>query len=298
MIWKLISGCLILGIASCWLCNQKKKDQKMTNMNEGKGVQLEIVDNVSNELWKLHPTLHFMRGELMSMAKSTGDYAPGLGTTLNDSAMQADAQLFWDDFETEYMMYSPSEALLKQLDSVLRSKVLNAGSGLITLPTFRMLMIGGNWCSDTRMGLPRLCKVLDQLMLTSEGNVVISKTELEVSSVRLVLDYLRVDRDKNFIESEKAHKYVLHGGLSNVMEGSTGGINLKQEKAGRVPEVVLSQKFVSKNSAEVLVDQVDDSWVFMGSIVETPMKSWEADILKLFIETVDASFYQDIQFKK
>ena len=52
----------------------------------------------------------------------------------------------------------------------------------------------------------------------SEGNVVISKTELEVSSVRLVLDYLRVDRDKKFIESDKAQKYVLHGGLSNVME--------------------------------------------------------------------------------
>ena len=234
----------------------------------------------------------------MAMAKATGDYSASSGSMVDDSAMRADAQLFWDDFETEYMMYSPSEALLKQLDSVLRSKVLNAGSGLITLPTFRMLMIGGNWCSDTRMGLPRLCKVLDQLMLTSEGNVVISKTELEVSSVRLVLDYLRVDRDKKFIESDKAHKYVLHGGLSNIMDGSTGGINLKQEKAGRVPEGVFSQKFVSRNSAEVLVDQVDDSWVFMGSILETPIKSWEADFLKLFVETVDASFYQDLQFKK
>jgi len=275
-----------------------KHKKANTEMTVNKGIQVEIVDNVSNELWKLHPTLHFMRGELMAMAKATGDYSASSGSMVDDSAMRADAQLFWDDFETEYMMYSPSEALLKQLDSVLRSKVLNAGSGLITLPTFRMLMIGGNWCSDTRVGLPRLCKVLDQLMLTSEGNVVISKTELEVSSVRLVLDYLRVDRDKKFIESDKAHKYVLHGGLSNVMDGSTGGINLKQEKAGRVPEVVFSQKFVSRNSAEVLVDQVDDSWVFMGSILETPIKSWEADFLKLFVETVDASFYQDLQFKK
>lgn len=275
-----------------------KHKKANTEMTVNKGIQLEIVDNVSNELWKLHPTLHFMRGELMAMAKATGDYSASSGSMVDDSAMRADAQLFWDDFETEYMMYSPSEALLKQLDSVLRSKVLNAGSGLITLPTFRMLMIGGNWCSDTRMGLPRLCKVLDQLMLTSEGNVVISKTELEVSSVRLVLDYLRVDRDKKFIESDKAHKYVLHGGLSNIMDGSTGGINLKQEKAGRVPEGVFSQKFVSRNSAEVLVDQVDDSWVFMGSILETPIKSWEADFLKLFVETVDASFYQDLQFKK
>lgn len=275
-----------------------KHKKANTEMTVNKGIQVEIVDNVSNELWKLHPTLHFMRGELMAMAKAKGDYSASSGSMVDDSAMRADAQLFWDDFETEYMMYSPSEALLKQLDSVLRSKVLNAGSGLITLPTFRMLMIGGNWCSDTRMGLPRLCKVLDQLMLTSEGNVVISKTELEVSSVRLILDYLRVDRDKKFIESDKAHKYVLHGGLSNIMDGSTGGINLKQEKAGRVPEVVFSQKFVSRNSAEVLVDQVDDSWVFMGSILETPIKSWEADFLKLFVETVDASFYQDLQFKK
>lgn len=275
-----------------------KHKKANTEMTVNKGIQVEIIDNVSNELWKLHPTLHFMRGELMAMAKATGDYSASSGSMVDDSAMRADAQLFWDDFETEYMMYSPSEALLKQLDSVLRSKVLNAGSGLITLPTFRMLMIGGNWCSDTRMGLPRLCKVLDQLMLTSEGNVVISKTELEVSSVRLILDYLRVDHDKKFIESDKAHKYVLHGGLSNIMDGSTGGINLKQEKAGRVPEVVFSQKFVSRNTAEVLVDQVDDSWVFMGSILETPIKSWEADFLKLFVETVDASFYQDLQFKK
>lgn len=275
-----------------------KHKKANTEMTVNKGIQVEIVDNVSNELWKLHPTLHFMRGELMAMAKATGDYSASSGSMVDDSAMRADAQLFWDDFETEYMMYSPSEALLKQLDSVLRSKVLNAGSGLITLPTFRMLMIGGNWCSDTRMGLPRLCKVLDQLMLTSEGNVVISKTELEVSSVRLVLDYLRVDRNKKFIESDKAHKYVLHGGLSNIMDGSTGGINLKQEKAGRVPEGVFSQKFVSRNSAEVLVDQVDDSWVFMGSILEMPIKSWEADFLKLFVEAVDASFYQDLQFKK
>ena len=275
-----------------------KHKKANTEMTVNKGIQVEIVDNVSNELWKLHPTLHFMRGELMAMAKATGDYSASSGSMVDDSAMRADAQLFWDDFETEYMMYSPSEALLKQLDSVLRSKVLNAGSGLITLPTFRMLMIGGTWCSDTRMGLPRLCKVLDQLMLTSEGNVVISKTELEVSSVRLVLDYLRVDRNKKFIESDKAHKYVLHGGLSNIMDGSTGGINLKQEKAGRVPEGVFSQKFVSRNSAEVLVDQVDDSWVFMGSILEMPIKSWEADFLKLFVEAVDASFYQDLQFKK
>lgn len=267
-------------------------------MTVNKGIQVEIVDNVSNELWKLHPTLHFMRGELMVMAKATGEYSASSGSMLDDSAMQADAQLFWDDFETEYMMYSPSEALLKQIDSVLRSKVSNAGSGLITLPTFRLLLVGGNWCSDTRMGLPRLCKVLDQLMLISEGNVVISKTQLEVSSIRLIFDYLRVDRDKKFIESDKAHKYVLHGGLSNVMDGSTGGINLKLEKGGRVPEVVFSQKFVSKNSAEVLVDQVDDSWVFTGSIIETPMKSWEADMLKLFTETVDASFYRDIQIEK
>ena len=282
MIWKWFLGCLLLGIASCGLCHQKKKDQKMTNMNNSRGVTLEIVDNVSNELWKLHPTLHFMRGELMAMAGLAGDYASSHGSTANDSQMRADAQLFCNDFETEYMMYSPSQAVLKQMDSVLRSKVLNAGSGLITLPTFRMLMIVGNWCSDTRMGVPRLCKVLDQLMLTSEGNVVVSKNELEVSGVRLIFDCLRVDRDKKFIDYHKAHKYILHGGLSNVMDGSTGGINLKEEKAGLVPEVLFSRQIPSNNNVEVLVDEAEEGWVFMGSILEMPQKSWEADLLSQF----------------
>jgi hypothetical protein len=298
MIWKWFLGCLILGISSCGICTQKKKDQKDLNMTENKGIQVDIVDNVSNELWKLHPTLHYMRGELNSMSKMTGEYAHRTGSAVKDSAMVADAQLFWNDFETEYMMYTPSETLLKQLDSVLRSKVLNAGSGLITLPTFRLLMVGGNWCSDTRMGLPRLCKVLDQLMLISEGNVVISKNELEVSNIRLVLDYLRVDRDKNFIESQKARQYLLHGGLSNVKDGGTGGINLNLEKAGRVPEVLFSQKLLSNKSAEVLVDQAEDSWIFMGSIIEMPMKSWEADMLKFFAESVDATLLIDPQIKK
>jgi hypothetical protein len=288
-----MSGCLILAVASCGLCKPKNTNQKNVTMNEGKGIQVEIVDNVSNELWKLHPSLHFMRGELMSMAKATGEYSGP-----SDSAMMADARLFLDDFETEYMMYTPSEALLKQMDSVLRSKVLNAGSGLITLPTFRLLLIGGNWCSDTRMGLPRMCKVLDQLMLISEGNIVISKNELEVSSIRLVFDYLRVDRDKKFIELDKAHKYILHGGLSNVMDGSAGGINLKQEKGGRVPEVIISQKVVSNNNVEVLIDQAEDNWFFLGSIIETPMKSWEEDFLHFFDKTLNASFYQDIKLNK
>lgn len=254
----------------------------MTNTNNSKGVTLEIVDNVSNKLWKLHPTLHFMRGELMAMARLAGDYASSHGSTANDSQMRADAQLFYNNFETEYMMYSPSQAVLKQMDSVLRSKVLNAGSGLITLPTFRMLMIVGNWCSDTRMGLPRLCKVLDQLMLTSEGNVVVSKNELEVSGVRLIFDCLRVDRDKKFIDYQKAHKYILQGGLSNVMDGSTGGINLKEEKAGLVPEVLFSRQIASKNNVEVLVDQAEEGWVFMGSILEMPQKSWESDLVSQF----------------
>jgi hypothetical protein len=281
MIWKWFLGCLILGISSCGVCQHKKKENEL-KATENKGTQISIVDNASSELWKLHPTLHYMRGELMSMAQRDAEYAHGSGSETTDSTMKADAQLFWNDFETEYMMYTPSETVLKQLDSLLRSKVQNVGSSLITLPTFRLIMIGGNWCSDTRMGLPRLCKVLDQLMLISEGNVVISRNELEVSQMRLKLDYLRVDRDKNFIESQKAHQYILHGGLSQVMDGSTGGIQVKQEKAGRVPEVILSQKFASKNQAEVLLDPAEESWAFLGSVIEMPMKSWEADLLKFF----------------
>jgi hypothetical protein len=107
MIWKLISGCLILGIASCGLCNQKKKEQKMTNMNEGKGIQLEIVDNVSSELWKLHPTLHFMRGELMAMAKASGDYSAGSGLVVSDSAIRFWRRLVSGKYQRRPVSFGP-----------------------------------------------------------------------------------------------------------------------------------------------------------------------------------------------
>ena len=264
MIWKWFLGCLLLGIASCGLCNQKKKDQKMTNMNNSKGVTLEIVDNVSNELWQLHPTLHFMRGELMAMARLAGDYASSDGSTANDSEMRADAQLFWDEMETEYMSYEPSELVVAEIDSALRLMK----SDMVGMPCrIDLLMIGGNWCSDTRMGLPRLCKVLDVLMASTEGNVVRNREELECAGVLIRLDYRRVNREKKLIDGAFAGD-VFFGGKSVVI--------------GRVPELAVA-KLPKKSGVQGSGADVDFAAesVYVGSILEMPQVSWEADLLAL-----------------
>jgi hypothetical protein len=129
-------------------------------------------------------------------------------------------------------------------------------------------MIGGNWCSDTRMGLPRLCKVLDVLMLSTEGNVVRNREELEYAGVLIRLDYRRVNRDKKLIDGALAGD-VFFGQKSVVI--------------GRVPEVCVAHnwRFAQAMGGNPDVDFATETQ-YAGSIVEMPQASWEADLLALF----------------
>ena len=259
MIQRLAWAIAILTLGGCGVLGGNKKDMKDNQVinSHGGGVAIDIVDNVNNELWRLHPALHYLKSEV-ALAHLQGFNQDG------DSALRADAALFLQEMEGEYMSYEPTISVIKSLDSVLRAKQ-EAAAGRPS--RIDLLMIGGNWCSDTRMGLPRLCKVLDVLMSSTEGNVVRNREELEYAGVLIRLDYRRVNRDKKLIDGALAGD-VFFGQKSVVI--------------GRVPEVCVAStwKRLVGSTGNPDVDFAVESQ-YVGSIVETPQVSWEADLLAL-----------------
>lgn len=250
---------MTMGGCGMFVAGKKNMNEKQGNNETSGGLAIDIVDNVNNELWRLHPALNYLKSELGGMALAQGLYQGG------DSTMKADAALFWQDIEQEYMTYEPNAAVIKALDSVLRVRT----EAMAGRPSqIDLLMIGGNWCSDTRMGLPRLCKVLDVLMASTEGNVVRNREELEYVGAVIRMDYRRVNRDKKLIDGAFAG-YVFFGGKSVVIS--------------RVPEVCVAHtwKSIPSIGGNPDVDFAAES-VYVGSILETPQVSWEADLLALF----------------
>lgn len=260
MIQRLAWAMAILTLGGCGMLGRGKKDMnnKQEIHSQGGGIVVDIVDNVNSELWRLHPALHYLKSEVGGMALAQGLYQGG------DSVLRADAAAFWQEIEGEYMNYEPNAAVIKGLDSVLRTRA----EAMAGRPSrIDVLMIGGNWCSDTRMGLPRLCKALDVLMASTEGNVVRNREELEYAGVLIRLDYRRVNRDKKLIDGALA---------GDIFFGQ------KSVTIGRVPEVCVAHTWpvagvVGGNPA---VDFATESR-YVGSIVETPQVSWEADFLAL-----------------
>jgi hypothetical protein len=260
MIQRLSWAMVILSLAGCGMFGRGKNDMnnKENIKQGGGGIAIEIVDNVNSELWRLHPALHYMKSEV-ALAHLQGLNGDG------DSVLRADAALFLQEMEGEYMSYEPSVSVIKSLDSVLRAR----HELMVGKPSrIDLLMIGGNWCSDTRMGLPRLCKVLDVLMLSTEGNVVRNREELEYAGVLIRLDYRRVNRDKKLIDGALAGD-VFFGQKSVVI--------------GRVPEVCVAHnwRFAQAMGGNPDVDFATETQ-YVGSIVEMPQVSWEADLLALF----------------
>lgn len=260
MIQRLVLVMGVVAISGCGLFGGGKKEVNHMNDNKtvGGGIAIDIVDNVNSELWRLHPALNFLKSEIGAMALAQGVYAGG------DSTMKADAATFWQEIEAEYMAYEPSKQIVLAIDSVIRSKY----EAVAQRPSrIELLMLGGNWCSDTRMGLPIMCKVLDVLMSGSEGNLVRSREELEFAGVLIRLDYRRVNRDKKLIDG------ALDGSLF---------FGQKTITIGRVPEVCVAHTLnpTSVVGGNPSVDFASET-VYVGSIVETPQTSWEADLLAL-----------------
>lgn len=255
---RLALAMVVLTLGGCGILGQGKQDMKDKQGigTVSGGLAIDIVDRVDSELWRLHPALSYLKSEIGTMALAQGVYAGG------DSTVKADAASFWQEIESEYMSYEPNVGVIRSLDSVLRAQ-----QAMMTGKPLRMdvLMVGGNWCSDTRMGLPRLCKVLDVLMASTEGNVVRSREELEYAGIVIRLDYRRVNRDKKLIDGALAGE--LFFGQKSVL-------------IGRVPEVCIAHtwKQSTVSGGNPAVDFAAEP-VFIGSIVETPQVSWEADLL-------------------
>lgn len=136
-----------------------------------------------------------------------------LATDLNadDSTTAASAARFMEVFEKEFMDYRPDKRICEKLSQRLEN--------------VEVKVIGGNWCSDTRREVPRLCKVLYYAGFSAEK-----------------FSYFRVDRQKKAVEPDFA----------------------AENKVERVPTI-----FVYRGGK------------LLGTIVETPEKSLEADLLAL-----------------
>ena len=123
---------------------------------------------------------------------------------------------FWTGFEGEFESYKPKKSVIYELFAIIQKQHIKVN------------VIGGNWCSDTKTQVPRLCKVL-HLAGLSEAD----------------FSYVQVDRSKNQILAP-------------------GELERTDDKPSKVPTV-----YISKDGK------------IIGTIIETPTKSWEADILKV-----------------
>lgn len=127
----------------------------------------------------------------------------------DDSMTAASAQQFLNEFEKEFKTYQPDRKTCDKLTPKLTD--------------VNIRVIGGNWCSDTRREVPRLCKVLFYADFPADR-----------------FEYFRVNKQKKAIDDDFA----------------------ATQPVTSVPTI-----FVYRNGQ------------LLGSIVETPRKTLEADLL-------------------
>ena len=115
----------------------------------------------------------------------------------------------------EYKLYTPNDLIVDSLK---------------LFDSYNIVIIGGEWCSDTRLQLPRFIKILDKIQFSSKN-----------------LTITLVDKSK---ECEKCEGYLKDKFLIRF-----------------VPTFIIYNK--SNNE--------------IGRIVETPIRSLEADLLKILM---------------
>lgn len=91
----------------------------------------------------------------------------------DDSATADWAKTFMDGFETEFKNYQPDRKVLDKLKKHATE--------------VEVKVIGGNWCSDTRREVPRLCKVLYFMGVSADK-----------------YSYFRVDKSKKPVDNDFA----------------------------------------------------------------------------------------------
>jgi len=95
----------------------------------------------------------------------------------DDSATALWAKGFMVQLEPGYRAYKPNLRVIKRLEKY-KNRI-------------EVRVIGGNWCSDTRREIPRLCKVL---------------AYMEMPETKL--SYYRVNRDKKSVQNDFANQYA------------------------------------------------------------------------------------------
>ncbi|MBM3400292.1 MAG: thioredoxin family protein [Bacteroidetes bacterium] len=93
-----------------------------------------------------------------------------------DSLQKTIATKFKETIKTEYPQYQPDNATLTDLKARWNDSI-------------SVKVIGGNWCSDTRLELPRLCRVLDGVGAHADS-----------------FGYFKVDKDKKPVNNDFATK--------------------------------------------------------------------------------------------
>ena len=91
----------------------------------------------------------------------------------DDSVVVLSAEKFLGQMDMEFSSYKPDAGSCKQLSSKLQG--------------VEVRVIGGNWCSDTRREVPRMCRVLCEAGLPAEQ-----------------LAYFKVDKQKKAVNKDFA----------------------------------------------------------------------------------------------
>lgn len=122
--------------------------------------------------------------------------------------------------------------------------------------------IGGNWCSDTQKGLPKLAKILDKLAFLND-------------SAHANLIYMRVSREKKWVDTLK----------TEIIEFQKNHISMT---IGRVPWIrVIVYPSVGTSISNIQPNGTPTPNIskkgarLLGEIIEMPYPSWESNLLEI-----------------
>jgi hypothetical protein len=172
-----------------------------------------------------------------------------------DSAERSDAVLFGKELLATYQRYTVNDSLCNEIGSNIQHWLKDGYN-------IQIQVIGGNWCSDTREGIPKLVKILDKLNFKSSSS--------------LDVIYLPVNRDKQFIEQNRGEfqDYIQDNKKDNVTR--VPWVKIVVFKPTAKPVTVIDG---SDGSVNTFVGKSDV--VVLGEIIEVAYPSWESSILNI-----------------